>query len=154
MNLSPHFTLAEFTHSDTAARLGIDNDLPIHLVEVARGTAQMLERIRAHLTYLHGKPVPILVTSAYRSPKLNAAIGSSPSSDHIKSLAVDFKAPAFGTPVQVCRALVPVIDDLGIGQLIHEFGSWVHVSSRDPDKAINKIITANSRGYSVGIQEA
>jgi zinc D-Ala-D-Ala carboxypeptidase len=153
MNLSPHFTLAEFTASDTAARLGIDNDLPIHLVEVARGTAQMMERIRSHLTYLHGNPVPIVVTSAWRSPKLNAAIGSRGSSDHLKMLAVDFKAPAFGSPAKVCRALVPAVDDLGIGQLIHEFGAWVHVSSRDPDRASNRIITATARGFVTGIQE-
>ncbi len=32
MNLSPHFTLAEFVISETAARAGIDNDPPIEIV--------------------------------------------------------------------------------------------------------------------------
>jgi hypothetical protein len=43
---------------------------------------------------------------------------------------------------------------LGIGQLIYEFESWVHVSTRIPDKIINRIITINKRGVSAGILEA
>ena len=119
MNLSPHFTLAEFTSSDTAKRLHINNDLPIERLEVARNTAAMMERIRSYLSEKHAQPVPILITSGYRSPDLNRAIGSGPGSDHIKGLAVDFKAPAFGTPVQVCKALAPMFALLGLGQLIH-----------------------------------
>lgn len=31
MNLSPHFSLSEFTRSQTASRLGIDNTAPEHV---------------------------------------------------------------------------------------------------------------------------
>jgi zinc D-Ala-D-Ala carboxypeptidase len=154
MNLSPHFTLAEFTESDTAARLKIDNSLPAVLLDQARGTAAMLERIRATLGALAGHDVPIIVTSCYRCPALNKAIGSSAFSDHPRALAVDFKAPAFGTPYAVCKALVSHVDQLGIGQLIHEFGRWVHVSSRRAAKPANRVITITAAGTRLGIQQA
>jgi len=150
MNLSPHFTADEFTASDTAERLCIDNSLPIALLDNARGTAAMLERIRGHLSSIKGKEVPIVLTSGYRCPALNQAIGSRDTSDHRNAKAADFKAPTFGTPFEVCKALAPVIDVLGIGQLIYE-RSWIHVSTRTPDKVINRIITVAGRDYVAGI---
>jgi len=150
MNLSPHFTIEEFTNSDTAARLDIDNSLPIDLLGNARATAAMLERMRGHLSSINGKEVPIVLTSGYRCPMLNKAIGSTDRSDHIRAQAADFKAPAFGKPYEVCKALAPVIDVLGIGQLIHEHG-WIHCSTRTPDKVINRIITVAGRDYVAGI---
>lgn len=153
MNLSTHFTLDEFTASDTAQRLSINNDLPIELLSSAIESAGMMERIRGHLGMLAGKPIPIIVTSGYRCPELNRKIGSSDISDHRKAMALDFKAPAFGSPLQVCQALAPVVSVLGIGQIIYEH-SWVHVSTRTPDKLINRIITVQGRDYVPGIVEA
>lgn len=152
MKLSEHFTLAEFTDSDTARRKGINNDLPIELHANAKETAEMLERIRAHLSSLAGKPVPIIISSGYRSPALNRAIGST-GADHPQARAVDFKAPAFGGALSVARAIAPMVSAFGIGQLIYEFDSWVHVSTRTPDKAINRIITINRSGVHAGILE-
>jgi len=153
VNLSTHFTLSEFIESDTAKRKGINNDLPLTLTANAKNTAEMMERIRAHLSSISGKPAPILITSGYRSQLLNRAIGSSDTSDHTLALAVDFKSPGFGSAHAVALALAPVVSALGIGQLIYEFGSWVHVSTRIPDKVINRIITINKRGTHAGIVE-
>lgn len=149
--LSAHFTLAEFIASDSAMRLGLDNDLPAELLANARATAQMLERIRAHLTYLAGHEVPVIITSGYRSPTLNQRIGSSPGSDHVRAMAADFKAPRFGTPLEVCQALEPVRMQIGIGQLIHEFRSWVHVSTRAPANAVNAVLTIDAAGTRAGL---
>jgi zinc D-Ala-D-Ala carboxypeptidase len=154
VNLTPHFTLAEFTASDTAARLAIDNSLPASLLIAATNTAQLLEQIRNRLTALAGRPVPIILTSGYRCPALNQAIGSSAGSDHPKAMAADFKAPAFGTPYEVARALAPLVGELDIGQLIHEYGSWIHVSTRRPDKQLNRVITISRRGTEVGVLQA
>lgn len=151
MNLSAHFTLAEFIHSDTALRLGLDNDLPADLLPQARATAQMLERIRQHLSYLAGREVPIQITSGYRSLTLNQRIGSSTTSDHVKAMAADIKAPAFGTPLEICQAIEPVRGQLGVGQLIHEFKSWVHVSTRTPASAVNAVLTIDSSGTRTGL---
>ena len=154
MNLSPHFTVEEFTASDTAARRGIDNSLPATMLPQAQRTCEMMERIRARLSRMMGREVPIVITSGYRCLELNRAIGSSDSSDHVRGMAVDFKAGRFGTAYQVARLLVPLVDELEIGQLIHEYGSWVHVSTRRPDKQINRIITISRRGTEVGVVEA
>ncbi len=150
MNLSAHFTLAEFIHSDTALRLGLDNDLPAEPLPNARATAQMLERIRSHLTYLAGRDVPIQVTSGFRGMTLNQRIGSSGNSDHVRAMAADFRAPAFGTPLEICRALEPVRSQIGIGQLIHEH-AWVHVSTRKPENPVNAVLTLRGTGYETGI---
>lgn len=146
MKLSAHFDLAEFTGSDTALRLGIDNSLPADLTPVALETAQMLERIREFL----GKPV--IITSGYRCLALNRAIGSSDQSDHPRAMAADIRSPEYGTPYAICKALVPHLDGLGIGQIIHEYGAWVHVSTRVPLKVVNRVITIDSTGTRVGIQ--
>lgn len=151
MNLTAHFSLKEFTASETAARRGIDNTLPAALQGTAVQTCEMMERIRTHLTRLARREIPIIVTSGYRSPALNAAIGSSAGSDHPRGQAVDFKAPAFGTPYEVATALVPLVDEIGIGQLIHEFGTWVHVSTRKPERAVNRVITISARGTVPGV---
>lgn len=148
MNLSPHLDLAEFTGSDTAARLGIDNTLPKELLGNAYATAAMLERLRAHLK------VPILVSSGYRCLALNTALGSSPGSDHVQALALDFRAPAFGTPLQICRVLQAHLTELGIGQMIFEH-TWVHVTTRAPVNPINRVLTlSGAGGYVPGVVEA
>src|SRR4051812_28605828 len=83
-SLSPHFSWSEVETSPTALRLGIMNALPEELlVNVAR-TAQMLECVRAIL----GEP--ILISSWYRCPELNKAVGSSSGFVHPKGLAGDF----------------------------------------------------------------
>lgn len=143
--MTPHFSLSEFTASDTAARLGIDNDLPDELRENALKTLEMMERIRFHID------APITITSGYRCEALNRAVGSKPGSDHTLAFAVDFKAPRAGTPAEIAKDLASVIDVLGIGQLILEFGSWVHVSLARPEKTINRIITIDKTGTRAGI---
>ena len=148
--MTPHFNLAEFTASDTAARLGIDNSLPDELREAAHRTLEMMERIRFHLD------APITITSGYRCEALNKAVGSKPGSDHTMALAVDFKAPRAGTPYEIAKDLASVIGIIGIGQIILEYASlngsgWVHVSTRIPDKVINRIITIDKTGTRAGI---
>jgi zinc D-Ala-D-Ala carboxypeptidase len=125
MNLSAHFTLAELTVSDTAARRGIDNGPPLDAVQALKRTALGLEAVRVRLG-----GAPVIVTSGYRSLALNRAIGSKDTSQHIKGEAVDFICPRFGTPAEIVAAL----RDSGIeyDQLILEFAGtgrgWVHCS--------------------------
>jgi len=148
--MTSHFSLEEFTASDTAARLGIDNRIPDDLRENALTTLQMMERIRFHID------APITITSGYRCEALNRAVGSKKGSDHILAFAVDFKAPKAGTPYEIAKDLASVIDVLGIGQLILEFatadgGGWTHVSLARPEKTINRIITIDKTGVRAGI---
>lgn len=123
--LSEHFTLEELLFSQTAARKKIDNTpTPEILANLAR-LAGVLEVVRAELGN-----VAIHVSSGYRSPALNKAIGGAKHSRHMRGLAVDFTAPAFGTVLQTARKIASL--DLGYDQIIHEFGRWVHLGIAEP----------------------
>lgn len=123
-NLTPHFTLEEFTHSQTAARKGIPNVPPTATPERAnlQRLAEVMEGVRALLN-----DRPILISSGYRSIRVNKAVGGSKNSAHMSGLAVDFTCPSYGTPLEVCEALEQHMHDLGIDQLIYEYGTWVHL---------------------------
>jgi len=122
--LTPHFTLEEFTDSQTAARNGIPNVPSVNSQEYKnlQRTAETMELVR---TKLGDKP--ILISSGYRSPQVNAAVGGSKNSAHMSGLAVDFSCPGFGTPKQICKKLEPIMKEFGIDQLIHEYDTWVHL---------------------------
>jgi hypothetical protein len=143
MNLSEHFTYAEFTHSETAQRIGVDNDIPVELLHNAQATAAMLERIRAFLG------CPMTVTSGYRCLAVNRALKSKDTSDHVHALACDFVCPPT-PPLLIAQRLAAVMDELQIGQLIYEH-TWIHVGVSVPEKANNRVLTVQPWGYSTGI---
>ncbi len=149
MNLTKHFTLAELTRSNTAARLKLDNTPAQEIVPRLVRTAEMLERIRSTLG------APVTVTSGYRAPAVNRAVGGVTSSDHAQGHAADIVAPGFGSPYRIAKLLAPLVDTLGIGQLILEGingKQWVHVSTRVPEKISNRVITITDTGAQLGIQ--
>lgn len=74
--LSPHFTAGELGADAPTASAAVVGNL--------RAVAAYLEQVRAVLG------VPLRVTSGYRSPADNLAVGGAPSSDHPYGLAVDF----------------------------------------------------------------
>ena len=148
MKLAPHFDLAEFTASRKAVELHLDNTPPPELLPRMVLLAELLERIRLHLG------VPVSVTSGYRCPPLNRAVGGVTSSDHTQGHAADIVAPGFGTASEVATALAPQVSVLGIGQLILEGvkgKQWVHVSTHAPEKAVNRVLTITDAGLAVGI---
>jgi len=115
MNLSPNFTLEELTHSEIAERQGLDNtpnaDVKANLTRLAR----FLEEVRRVL----GRP--IMVNSAYRSPQVNTAVGSKPTSQHCNGCAADIKVPGL-TPDNIVKEIIKT--NLEYDQLIREFDSW------------------------------
>ena len=119
MMLSAHFSLDELTQSETALRKGIANVPDAETIENLKILAQGLERVRALLGH------PMYITSAYRGPKLNSAIGGSKTSAHVEGFAADFVCPGFGSPKDVCKAIRD--SDIDFDQLIYE-GTWVHFS--------------------------
>ena len=98
-DLTANFSLIEFTHSNTAKRRGIDNTPPPAVLVRLRHTAKMMEVVRSILG------APVMVSSGYRSPDLNVAVGGSRTSDHVTGNAVDFVCPRFGSPFEVCQEL-------------------------------------------------
>lgn len=129
MRLTDHFTLAELCQSQTASRLGLDNTPPAPVVAELLRTAVGLEAIRR----LVGKP--IVVSSGYRSPFVNRAVGGKPNSQHLTGHAADITSPGFGAPDVLMSAIVR--SDIEFDQCIMEFYNhvsgtgWVHVSFSD-----------------------
>ena len=143
MQLSPHFSLSEFTISQTASRLGVDNTPDETVIARLKQTAEGMEEVR---DLLGGKP--ILISSGYRSLPVNRALGSSDTSAHVKGYAVDFICPAFGSPLAICKALSKS-KGFEFDQLIEEKGQWVHISF-DP-RMRREVLTYNGLIYKNGL---
>lgn len=163
MNLSTHFTLAELTDSQTAAREGINNDPPLEVVANLKRTAAGLERVRILLN-----ANAINVSSGYRCEALERVICDKSyvawcakhghpvdaaswrlyfeSKDHPKGNAADIKCPGFGAPEVVMRAITG--SDIAYDQCILEFNQWVHVSFSDkPRRQALVIDNKGTRAY-------
>lgn len=121
VQLTKNFYLNEFLESDWASRNDVDNTPNSPTVfQNIHTAAEMLEEVRKACGNKG-----IFISSGYRSPKVNAGVGGSQTSDHMTGSAVDIKAPSYGSPAHVAAAIL----DAGIlfNQLIWE-GSWVHIS--------------------------
>ena len=119
-----YFTINEFTKSTTAIKRHIDNKPS---KEVERSLTALVEKVLDPLREAYGKP--IIVTSGYRCPKLNAIVGSTPSSQHVKGEAADIKSVQ-DTPEENKKLFDLIVKlKLPFDQLINEHNfDWVHVS--------------------------
>lgn len=124
MQLTPHFTLEELTHSQTAARKGIHN-VPHATSQERKNLQRLAETMEQVRSILDNKP--ILISSGYRHPKVNFVVGGSKNSQHMSGLAVDFTCPGFARPREICKALESHMAELEIDQLIYEYDTWVHL---------------------------
>jgi hypothetical protein len=125
--LTPHFSLSELTHSDTAISRGIDNTpLPEHLHNLETYTAPGLEQCRV---VCGNRPMDIHV--AYRNPQINKLVGGTATSAHPLGFAADF-CIAGENPITTARTIAAAMKagKLKIDQLIVERTppSVVHVS--------------------------
>ena len=134
MRLSKNFTRAEIEHSNTAKRLGIKNEMPEkHLENMQRLITNLIQPMRDDLG-------PIRISSGYRNPELNRAIGGSSKSQHCKGEALDLQ---FWKDGQMCnKEIYDWILESGLefDQMINEFDfAWIHLSLRK-DKNRKKTI--------------
>ena len=137
MRLSPHFSLEELTHSDTATRLGIDNTPTVEIIDNLTYLAGELEHVRTILDN------PMLISSGFRCHALNDHLGSKRTSSHTKGLAVDFICPSFGNPRSVCDAII--MANVNFDQAILEYDRWVHLSCH-PDNPRNQKLIIDKQG--------
>lgn len=143
MELTPHFSLEEFIVSNTAARKGIDNTPSISVINNLRLLCMhVLEPLREKLKETYGKEMPIIVTSGYRSPKLNAAIGGAKNSQHIEGKAADIHVP--GLTIEELFEFIRT--NLTYDQCIQEFNSWVHISWANRNEALRAIKVDGAMG--------
>lgn len=138
MQLSENFSLEEMVRSQTAARLGIDNTPSPEVVANLKALCvHVLEPVRAHFNS------PVIVSSGYRCPQLNVAIGGSKTSQHCNGEAADFRI--LGQPNIVVFKWI--WHNLDYDQLIYEFGEsgWIHASF-SAHRMRNMELTAVRRG--------
>ncbi|MCW2363547.1 MULTISPECIES: D-Ala-D-Ala carboxypeptidase family metallohydrolase [Sphingobium] len=148
MQLSPNFSLAEFTASATAKARKIDNSPDAQQIAAMQLLcAKVLEPLRAQ----YGKPVR--VTSGYRSPALCVAVGSTVKSQHALGEAADLEVVG----VDNFTAATFIRDALPFDQLIlenyvrgqHDSG-WIHVSYR-AGRLRHEALTYSRRTYFTGL---
>lgn len=125
MKLSPHFSLDEMIKSQTALRKGLDNNPDGDQLEAMVDLCEyVLEPIRKYWNR------PVIVSSAFRAPEVNKAIGSKNTSQHTKGQAADIEIPG----VDNLDLYHWIGQSVEFDQLILEFYSgepasgWVHVS--------------------------
>jgi hypothetical protein len=141
MNLSEHFTLDEATHSDTAIRMGIDNQPSTLQLENMKVAASKLEQLRA----ITG---PLRINSWLRLPAVNVAVGGSKVSSHMDGWAIDVSSTKM-TPYQLCQEVKKA--GIKFDQMIHEFGSWMHISFAPEMRQQELTIFKPDNKYKAGI---
>lgn len=127
-----HFTFSEFERSETARLLGIDNRMP-ELVE-----AHVVELVDCLLDPLREAwGAPIVVSSGYRCPMLNDAVGGSETSAHLAGWAAD---------------LVPTADDKrSVDEFVRFAVDWLLASGRKFDQAISEQ-SGGTRWLHIGVR--
>lgn len=126
MSVSPHFSWEELTRTgQTALQEANRKEAEAYRASLTRLAVEILEPIRA-------KFGPIKINSAFRGASVNAAVGGSKTSQHMKGEAADIVAPSVS--VEELHRWICAESGLAFGQCILEKSSpskpfsWVHVS--------------------------
>ncbi|NES80891.1 MAG: DUF882 domain-containing protein [Moorea sp. SIO2B7] len=147
MQLSKNFYLSEFTKSQTASRRGINNQPgEREIANLKLLCEKVLQPTRDHFNQ------PIIISSGYRSPKLNRAINGSSTSQHMQGQAADFEIPG----IDNYDLAYWIWKNLNYDQLILEFytggnSGWVHCGYSTRHK--NEELTINNQGTFPGLKK-
>lgn len=124
-----YFKFSEFLKSETATRQGIPNRPSAKVLD---NLQELTEKVLDPLREKWGSPLK--VTSGYRCRRLNAAVGGSPTSQHMTGEAADITALDKWENLALWELLVMLKDKLPVDQVIWEKGTsfpmWIHVSHR------------------------
>lgn len=139
MKLSTNFNLAEFTKSQAALRLGLDNaPTPDDIRALQNLCTYVLQPVRNYFG-------PVVINSGFRSPELNKAIGGSTTSQHCFGQAADFECLKYSN----AEVAAWVSRYLSFDQLILEFytpgdpsSGWIHVSYKNEQINRKSVLTA------------
>ena len=121
-----YFSISELTASATAQREGIDNtptESAYHLLLV------LVEKLLDPIREAWGEP--IVVSSGYRCPELNALVGGAKNSHHMLGCAADIIAGNKADHRKLFRLIVKMQQQgqIRFTQLIWEDdGRWLHIS--------------------------
>lgn len=123
-----YFTIDELSASTEARKMGIDNTPTPEAVDKLTALVEaVLDPLRSH--YGH----PIHVSSGYRCPRLNKAVGGEKTSQHMKGEAADIYVTNAKDKAMLFSLIYYL---LPFDQLIWERGTdeapaWIHVSYRE-----------------------
>lgn len=145
--LTPNFTLSELLISQTASRMRLDNT-PTETIK--RSLKLVAEKVLQPIRNHYNKPV--VVTSGYRSPAVNRAVGGSGSSQHMTGQAVDFTVPG----IDNYSVASWIRSNLKYDQLILEFytggnSGWIHVGYSPSHRM--QVLTINRFGSFNGLKK-
>ena len=136
MTLSPHFTFEELTLTTHRGLLEQNQDEARGRMDALRSLCStLLEPLRAHFA------APVIVHSGFRCAALNAAIGGSPSSQHMLGEAADLHVN--GVAHEDVWEWIWRESGLPFGQCLLEghvrgVPSWVHLSLGEPWRPTRK----------------
>jgi zinc D-Ala-D-Ala carboxypeptidase len=150
MQLSTNFTLEEMYASQTAVRDGIDNTPNEQVIARLKDLCDnVLQPLRNLLKQ------PIVISSGYRSPALNAAVHGVPNSEHQLGQAADITVPGM-TNAGLAGFIIQ--NELKFNQLILEFYredspfyGWVHVSFCKENNKNEVLRTPDGATYMKGL---
>lgn len=146
-NISEHITYGEATNSPTAKSKGIKN-IPdaTTLKRMKLVAVNIYEKVRAALG-------PAYISSFFRSPDLNVAIGGSRTSSHPRGEALDMDGDVYGSPTNK-QIFEYIRDNLTFDQLIIEGiddgkMAWVHCSYKETGNRNQILFMYKSKGKTV-----
>lgn len=135
--ITAHFNFREFTKSDTATRLHINN--AICDWDVRDNIKALVENVLQPLRDAWGGP--LFINSGYRCKELNEAVGGVPTSMHVKGQAADVTC---SDPVALARLALRIKVDFD--QMII-YDSFVHFSyKRDGENRGQVLYSPKYRG--------
>ncbi len=152
-NITANFTYAAMIRSKTATDFNLDNTPDAtalkNLTDLCKN---ILEPIRKAVG-----DQPIIVSSGYRSPKVNVKVGGVTTSAHCYGLAADITCPRFGEPKTLAIFIANFLKNnkIPFDQVIYEHmgdSKWVHVGIRHPNgKQRGQVLTIKGGQTYVGI---
>lgn len=126
--LSEHFWFNELTSTGREDLQILNREEALRKVESLKALCLLLEKVRIQFS-------PMLITSGFRCPAVNIAVGGSPTSQHVLAEAADFIVP--GTTPEEIFGWLRKQKDLNFGQAILE-PTWVHLSLGKPFRPADK----------------
>ncbi len=136
MKLSTHFSLAELTKTNTRIA-NVPNEEQVNNL---KRLCRWLERLRKKWNDYYGEgDDPLIVNSAFRSAKVNKAVGGAANSNHLSGCAADIRCVGIEQALRYATLLLDISDvsheefDELLIERSSRGGYWIHFAVRPKD---------------------